>query len=86
VDMTSSSATPDVTSDAMTRKLKHRQRVATKQSMTPDVASTAAVTSPVSAIERLDNLIKVNDKRDTNHKPAYIATFAELTRFFVDGM
>jgi len=47
---------PDVTHDtAGPRKSKHRQRV----TPTPDVASPAAVASPVSAIERLDNLIKV---------------------------
>jgi len=56
-DVVRSSAAPDVTNDAVARRSKHRQRLPpTAQSVTPDVASVA---SPVSAIERLDNLIKV---------------------------
>ena len=57
VDVGPSTTAPDVTSDAVPRKSKHRQRLAPiTQSTTPDVATVA---SPVSAIERLDNLIKV---------------------------
>ena len=57
MDVGPSTTAPDVTSDAVPRKSKHRQRLApTTQSTTPDVATVA---SPVSAIERLDNLIKV---------------------------
>ena len=57
VDVAASTTAPDVTNDAMSRKSKHRQRLTpTTQSATPDVATVA---SPVSAIERLDNLIKV---------------------------
>ena len=55
--MAASTTAPDVANDAVTRKPKQRQRLAPlTQTATPDVATVA---SPVSAIERLDNLIKV---------------------------
>jgi len=59
VDETTLTTSPDVTNDAVPRKSKRRQPPSSTQPAAPDVASCPTVTSPVSAIERLDNLIKV---------------------------
>ena len=59
-DVAPTTVTPDVTNHAAPRRSKrhrHHQASSSTEPATPDVA----VTSPVSAIERLDNLIKVMD-------------------------